>query len=49
VVNCQLELTERRRYRFRMPQNSRPNVRALPWVLVALTVLVLGLVMVGPL
>ena len=31
-----------------MPENARPRVRALPWVLVALTVLVLGLVMVGP-
>lgn len=32
-----------------MPENSRPKVRALPWVLVGLTVLVLGLVTVGPL
>jgi hypothetical protein len=32
-----------------MPESSRPKVRALPWVLVALTVLMLGLVMVGPL
>lgn len=32
-----------------MPEAVRPKVRALPWLLVALTVLVLGLVMVGPL
>ena len=40
--------TQGHRYRFRMPETSGPRVRALPWVLVALTVLVLGLVMVGP-
>ena len=31
-----------------MSEFARPKVRALPWVMVALTVVVLGLVMVGP-
>ena len=41
-------LTEGHRYRFPMSEFARPKVRALPWVMVALTVVVLGLVMVGP-
>ena len=31
-----------------MPEQPRPNVRVLPWALVALTVVVVGLVTVGP-